>query len=304
LELMLLLEGQGRHEEARSVASRAIAAGANWADPWQRPPIFVPGLRSKPFWDSSEFFWADDLEAAALDIKAELMELLDCGVKGGWSKVGEARAAQDGNIVAPGGEWRELVIFGAQGDTGVSQAALPRTRALLEDLLPGAVAMAKIGAGEIIFSALYPGTRLVPHCASSNNRLTCHLGLLCPAGPRIRVGKEWATWEEGKCMFFDDSFEHEVVHEGDDVRVVLLIRFWHLDLPPERHMPMLNEGMEQFNCMQRRRSVPPLSSSVSDLLVARRAAPMAAAPAKRHEAGGVELQEALDAAVFGDDDLE
>lgn len=34
-------------------------------------------------------------------------------------------------------------------------------------------------------------------------------------------------------MVFDDSFEHEVLHEGDEARTVLLVNFWHPDVPPE-----------------------------------------------------------------------
>jgi aspartyl/asparaginyl beta-hydroxylase (cupin superfamily) len=33
--------------------------------------------------------------------------------------------------------------------------------------------------------------------------------------------------QEGKCVVFDDSFEHEVWHRGDERRVVLLLNIWH-----------------------------------------------------------------------------
>lgn len=56
-------------------------------------------------------------------------------------------------------------------------------------------------------------------------------------GCRLRVASEEPRgWEEGGCLVFDDSFEHEVIfdeagpHEaypGD--RVVLLANFWHTD---------------------------------------------------------------------------
>eukprot|EP00438_Fugacium_kawagutii_P024556 Skav223336 [mRNA] locus=scaffold200:171327:189182:+ [translate_table: standard] len=55
------------------------------------------------------------------------------------------------DIIAPGGEWREFLLYSAQ-DTSPSTAnpevlaAFPKTCQLLETLLPGAVAMAKIGA--------------------------------------------------------------------------------------------------------------------------------------------------------------
>ena len=35
-------------------------------------------------------------------------------------------------------------------------------------------------------------------------------------------------------MVFDDSFEHEVWHDGRDPRVVLIMDFWHPDLPLEK----------------------------------------------------------------------
>ena len=45
----------------------------------------------------------------------------------------------------------------------------------------------------------------------------------------IRVGERWARWTEGKCLVFDDSFEHAVVNETTEPRTVLLLRFWHPD---------------------------------------------------------------------------
>lgn len=268
LELVLLLEGLGRFDDARTAAERALAAGGHWVNAWQRPPLFVLGLRSQPHWSRDDFAWVGELEAAHTVIKAELDELL---LTVNFPRVGEGgRAEQDDLIVAPGGEWREYVIFGTDASSAATGEHVPQTRAILERLLPGAVSMARIGAGEIIFSALHPGTRLLPHCASSNNRLTCHLGLSCPHGPRLRVGPEWATWEEGRCLLFDDSFEHEVVHDGTEVRIVLLIRFWHPDLPEVRWMPTLEAGMEEFETMQRRRSLPPLSPAAAKHLEARR----------------------------------
>ena len=38
------------------------------------------------------------------------------------------------------------------------------------------------------------------------------------------------SWEAGKILLFDDSFEHEVRNDTDEERVVLLIRLWHPEL--------------------------------------------------------------------------
>lgn len=269
LELVLFLEANGRRQEAREVASRAIKAGARWADEWQRPPIFSAGLTSRPWWPRDKFPWAAELEDAFPSIKAELLRLLEAkggGLAPAWEKVGQNRAAHDADIVAPGGDWREFIIFSAQPLDPDVEKYLPQSRVLLEQTVPGAVAMAKIGVGEIILSALAPGTHLLPHCASSNVRLTCHLGLVCPKGARLRVGQHWGEWEEGKCLFFDDSYEHEVIHDGEGVRIVLLIRFWHPDLAPEQWMPTLEAGVVEYDAMHQRRIEPPASPAVTQVL--------------------------------------
>ena len=36
------------------------------------------------------------------------------------------------------------------------------------------------------------------------------MGLIIPEGCKIRAGDEVRQWEAGRCIVFDDSFEHEV----------------------------------------------------------------------------------------------
>ena len=59
--------------------------------------------------------------------------------------------------------------------------------------------------------------------------------LICAAaaptnGRSIRVGDEVRTWVEGRCLLFDDSFEHEVWNDADEERLVLIVDVWHPDL--------------------------------------------------------------------------
>ena len=59
------------------------------------------------------------------------------------------------------------------------------------------------------------------------------------------VGEEWRGWQEGECIVFDDSWEHEVFHKGNSDRIVLLINFWHPDLPAsERRIQLNTHGYE------------------------------------------------------------
>merc|ERR1711924_415793 len=96
--------------------------------------------------------------------------------------------------------------------------------------------------GESLFSQLSPGTKLVPHCGPTNMRLTCHLGLIIPDGATITCGGVERKWEEGKCIVFDDSWEHEVNHCGASPRVVLLVNFWHPEIDPREWAELVREA--------------------------------------------------------------
>lgn len=84
--------------------------------------------------------------------------------------------------------------------------------------------------GAVYLSIMEPGTQVRPHCGPSNLRLRYHLALEADPGARIRVGSEWRSWRAGECLIFDDSFEHEVVHEGSCRRVILLVDCWRPEL--------------------------------------------------------------------------
>ncbi|CAL1531013.1 unnamed protein product [Lymnaea stagnalis] len=43
-----------------------------------------------------------------------------------------------------------------------------------------------------------------------------------------------STWKQGEFFIFDDSFEHEVWHEGCELRFVLIVDFWHPELTEQQ----------------------------------------------------------------------
>ena len=219
------------------VARLGVAAGL-WAHELQRPPHRLPELcPGRPWHDKRAFGFVALLEAAAPQIRAELLALRGGGgaasaaAAAPFSAVG-GRAAHDASLVAAGA-WREYPFLGGGMRHDAHCARCPVTASVLERI-PEAVGCAMSGGGESLFSCLAPGTHLRAHCGSTNARLTCHLGLLVPGGATIRCGTEAREWAEGECIVFDDSFEHEVWHEGSADRVVLLINFWHPMLPPDK----------------------------------------------------------------------
>ena len=105
----------------------------------------------------------------------------------------------------------------------------PRTLAILNSL-PGACL--EYTWGDFVFSAMDPGVHLPTHCSIDNIRVRIHLGIRIPKGCTLRVGAETRTWQEGKCLTFEDSFEHEVYNRSGERRIVLIADLWHPDLTP------------------------------------------------------------------------
>ena len=93
------------------------------------------------------------------------------------------------------------------------------------------------------FSLISGNTTIPPHAGPTNSRLRAHLGLVVPkkGEVNIRVGNETVGWKPGKWTVIDDSFEHEVVNNGDGPRLILLVDFRHPDVG------LLESHREEFN---------------------------------------------------------
>jgi len=154
-----------------------------------------------------------------------------------WRTVrAELDALRTGDFVA----WPEHSIYGDSGwDTfglyafGQRQAEgcrrCPQTDALMRNI-PGLMM-----AG---FSRLAPGAHITPHRGYegySGYVLRVHLALDIPDGCSLRVEDQTRGWEEGRCLVFDDSYEHEAWNHSDRPRTVLLIDF----LNPLRRRPLI-----------------------------------------------------------------
>ncbi len=75
------------------------------------------------------------------------------------------------------------------------------------------------------FSRLAPATQILPHEGYTNTVLRCHLGLIVPGGCGIQVGDETRTWQEGKCLVFDDTIRHSAWNNSALPRIILSIDF-------------------------------------------------------------------------------
>jgi aspartyl/asparaginyl beta-hydroxylase (cupin superfamily) len=75
-----------------------------------------------------------------------------------------------------------------------------------------------------MFSVLQPHSKIPPHRGPFTGCFRYHLGLSIPKDRKncyIRVRNENYCWKEGEDVIFDDTYEHEVFNDTDEIRIVL-----------------------------------------------------------------------------------
>jgi aspartyl/asparaginyl beta-hydroxylase (cupin superfamily) len=115
-------------------------------------------------------------------------------------------------------DWKVFMLSCLIGTLTANQKKCPRTTALL----------AKIpNLYQAFFSILDPGKSIPAHCGPYLGYLRYHLALIVPKNnqPSMRVKDTIHTWQEGRSIVFDDSWEHEVYNKSDGLRVVLIVDF-------------------------------------------------------------------------------
>jgi aspartyl/asparaginyl beta-hydroxylase (cupin superfamily) len=113
-------------------------------------------------------------------------------------------------------DWRMFYLY-AMGDVAEENAALcPRTIAVLKKI-PNLF--------QASFSILDPGKSIPEHAGPYYGYLRYHLGIEVPIDdpPSIRIRDHVHTWKDGESLLFDDSWNHEVINNSAERRVVLIV---------------------------------------------------------------------------------
>ncbi|XP_018578912.1 aspartyl/asparaginyl beta-hydroxylase isoform X2 [Anoplophora glabripennis] len=208
----------GQHEEAMKVYEEGVENNV-FLSKYQRSLYNVPRLTGKPWWDLTDLPYLD------------LYRLL----KQNWQKIRDEGLAvlnekgyfqDESENLKDTGDWKQFELF-ARGQKNLKNCMVcPFTCSIIERV-PEARSCKR---GQTKFSVMHPGTHVWPHCGPTNCRLRAHLGLKVPPKTFIRVADDTRSWEEGGIFVFDDSFEHEVWHNGTEFRLVLIVDVWHPEL--------------------------------------------------------------------------
>jgi len=223
---------------------------ANVPDPQQKPKfLFFPELPTTRYFPRELFDWYEMLERNAATIREELLAVLQGG-QGIEPFLNIPRAEDVPRFLGAGPQgppaWDAFFFYrhGVRYDDNCARC--PRTSALI-DSLP--LVRIRAHAPEVCFSVLTPGTHILPHHGVTNTRLVTHLPLIVPENCAIRVGGEDHAWQEGRCVTFDDTFEHEAWNRSEQTRVVLIVDNWNPYLTDvEREaLTVLVESIGAFN---------------------------------------------------------
>lgn len=187
---------------------------------WAQPRVNALVARSSkvgdaPVHDKANWPWVAALEANWRTIREEAYRAL-----GDLSHVPPlAEISPDHRRIAPAGRWRSYFLYGYGYRVDRHCIECPET-ARIVDAIPG--------INTALFSILVPQSRIPAHTGVTKAILVSHLGLQVPADAAncyLRVADRRLHWEEGKAFVFDDCYNHEVVNDTDETRIVLLIQF-------------------------------------------------------------------------------
>ncbi len=113
-------------------------------------------------------------------------------------------------------KWKVFLLYYSGETPELAKELCPKICELIKDI-PNAY--------KVFFSVLEPGKSIPAHHGPYRGYLRYHLGLKVPndSPPHIRIKDQIYQWKERDSLLFDDTWDHEVVNNSNQERVVLII---------------------------------------------------------------------------------
>lgn len=187
-------------------------------------------VATTPVLSNDSFPWVAELEANWQTIRKELESVMAHPE----DIPSFHQISPDQARISKGNNWKTYTFYAIGSRIDDNCAACPVTAGLL-DRLPT--------LQNAWFSILAPHYHIPPHRGPTRAFIRCHLALQVPREREkcwIRVDDQVCHWEEGKCLVFDDTYEHEVLNDTDEWRVVLFLDF---NRPMDRVGSWFNRGV-------------------------------------------------------------
>ena len=170
-----------------------------------------PDIDSTPFHDPGQFEIVADLEANYEAIREEVLAF------------DGRRFQRESEQIERTGSWDVAFLHERGRRNNAVCDACPVTVSTIERHRT-----IRTHAGLSYFSRMRGDTHIAAHRGPTNLRLRCHLGIVVPDGDcGIRVGDEFGRWTQGRCIVFDDRYDHEAWNHTMAERIVLIVDLWH-----------------------------------------------------------------------------
>lgn len=243
----LKLKNAGRLEEAQQLFQKVRTMGWEgkertyapgeavlWDDFKHTPQIWVRGLRSMPIWPRDT--WKDlpicnQLEENFDVIREETERALKQEATSGFEDAYRFLYDQ--------GEWNRVLLYHKKNFTEECDRVFPKTCSLLRQWLPSKPGLPWTSDQneQVMVIKMKKGTDVEVHSGPSNNILNIHIGISGLKGAKLIVANETYSWEEGKVIAWDGSYDHRV-HCHDCIaeqRVIMMVRYMHPDMSPQHY---------------------------------------------------------------------
>ncbi|HLG73513.1 MAG TPA: aspartyl/asparaginyl beta-hydroxylase domain-containing protein [Chloroflexota bacterium] len=179
----------------------------------ERLVVQTSKVEDRPYLPADQFPWVKRLEDNWRAIREELDGLLPY-----MSQLPNFHdISPDQRPITSDDGWKTFFFYGFGVRSEQNCLRCPRTAELIAGI-PGMVTA--------FFSILAPGKYIPPHRGPYKGVLRCHLALLIPDPPDacgLRVGGQLSHWQEGRSVFFDDTYLHEAWNYADSPRAVLFL---------------------------------------------------------------------------------
>ncbi|MDN5863915.1 MAG: aspartyl/asparaginyl beta-hydroxylase domain-containing protein [Gammaproteobacteria bacterium] len=209
--------------------------------------LYFPGLPERGWFDRADFPWLEKIETHTNEIRQELGSVLggDEGFRPFVEIPRDLSGAEYWREVNQSPNWNAFFFYRDGERHEENCRRCPVTAAALDSIPISRVAE---HSPEAFFSVLKPGVHIPIHTGVVNVRLVTHLPLVIPPDCGIRVNGEARGWNEGECIVFDDTFEHEAWNGSDTTRVVLIFDIWNPRLTEveQQAMKIVIEGFSGF----------------------------------------------------------
>jgi aspartyl/asparaginyl beta-hydroxylase (cupin superfamily) len=169
----------------------------------------------RPVFVAEQFSWIRDVEASWQQARHEL----DAVMAYREAMPNFQDILREVGSIQKDDNWKTFFLKGVGMNCSENARRCPETMRLLA-AIPGCTTA--------FFSILSPHKHIPPHRGAWAGVLRLHLALMVPEPPeqcRIRIADQLHTWQEGRCLVFDDTYNHQVWNDTDGYRVVLFVDF-------------------------------------------------------------------------------